>query len=849
MKRLAWLAFLALMVVGCDGAPSTGPDLRTPGPARPGISDGGHEINGLFGNEDFFFLPPLVREPTRSTYKDRPFHPGLRPHVRICLLLSDGSACETVIKEFGPDAITVSTTDQHYRVNWDTKESALSTQRLYRLEVYVRNRLLGYGDVNPVDNGRELRNVDTNEEIGLVDGRTLPIIFRIEEGALCTFKPCTEVIVRNSEGGTFFAPDKGAAIQIPEGALPVDEIVLTIERHPMPPGALCVPSETAAGFMFLQYEGCYELTTDPDLHAVDVQPNGFRKEVVVGVCQAGVPAGFEENVELVKFDEGVGIQRLQSVAAPFLDCGGFTGTVAAANGFLDATRLQLLAMGRRVGQWIGPRPLYAGDGGLGCLIPIGDALSRFFWAMPITAEKYDGDLQQAPVGSALSLSPAVRIMTDHADHHGIKRPVRKAPVKFRVTGGGGKLVGPTGELDELSVQSALVDFGEEEIDGIATLPEGWHWRLGTAPGVNTLEVSGAFTNGVQRFEATGTADVIGSWSPAATPSATRRDHRAVLLDNGNVLIVGGTASGAELYDATTSQFGTLTTVFEHGSGASATRLLDGRVLIAGGSGRPDRAEIFDPSSGAFSAVEQALVTSRSHHTATLLADGRVLIAGGQQAVTGGPQSIDAAEVFDPAAGTFTSIASLGDDRSGHVAVRLADGRVLVAGGTQTTTPGFGIALATAEIFDPSAGTFQSTGPMTVGRAGPAAALLADGTVLVTGWSASAEIFIPETGAFLATEGAPAEDHTAGTMTVLADGRVLLAGGVKSGPVTHASAEVYDPSNGAFSAAASMIAARQQHTATLLPDGRVLVVGGYSFAANSDLRSAEIFSLGSPPVIY
>ena len=61
---------------------------------------------------------------------------------------------------------------------------------------------------------------------------------------------------------------------------------------------------------------------------------------------------------------------------------------------------------------------------------------------------------------------------------------------------------------------------------------------------------------------------------------------------------------------------------------------------------------------------------------------------------------------------------------------------------------------------------------------------------------------------------------------LANGKVLVAGGFSGiyGP-TESSAEIYDPDNGTWTAAASMSAPRGGHSASLLSDGRVLVTGG------------------------
>jgi hypothetical protein len=186
-------------------------------------------------------------------------------------------------------------------------------------------------------------------------------------------------------------------------------------------------------------------------------------------------------------------------------------------------------------------------------------------------------------------------------------------------------------------------------------------------------------------------------------------------------------------------------------------------------------------------------------------------------------------------GTFTPTGNMTTPRSWHTATLLTNGKVLVTGGNA----GFGTGFAGAELYDPSTGTFTATGDMTTPRFYHTATQLPDGKVLIAGGEtcnssdrcllASAELYDPSTGIFTAAGNmtAPRWGYTA---TLLNNGKVLIAGGYDSrqgnpDPLTeHTSAELYDPATGNFTRTGEMTTFRAFHTATLLPNGKVLIVG-------------------------
>jgi hypothetical protein len=179
-------------------------------------------------------------------------------------------------------------------------------------------------------------------------------------------------------------------------------------------------------------------------------------------------------------------------------------------------------------------------------------------------------------------------------------------------------------------------------------------------------------------------------------------------------------------------------------------------------------------------------------------------------------------------------------RAGHAAARLPSGEVLVTGGC--TTPGCEGQTASAELYEPGPRRFVRARSMTRARVGHAAIALRDGRVLVAGgWSgrrptASAELYLPRLGRF-ATTGSMRTGRGGFSATRLRDGRVLVVGGV-DGERTLATAELYDPRRGRFVAAGRMAIPRSAHAAALLADGRVLVTGGSNDAGVT--ASAEIW---------
>lgn len=358
--------------------------------------------------------------------------------------------------------------------------------------------------------------------------------------------------------------------------------------------------------------------------------------------------------------------------------------------------------------------------------------------------------------------------------------------------------------------------------------------VGPTTGLTTAVSHGSTTISAAIGSVTATAAlsvITDTWVSTGSMTTARQGHTATLLPNGKVLVAGGLGNtvlaSAEIYDpvaGTWTPTGSLTTArYLH----TATLLPNGKVLVAGGSDSAGdslaSAEVYDPVAGMW-APTGSLTTTRFLHTATLLPIGEVLVAGG-----------GTAEIYDPVAGTWAPTGSpTAGAPIGHTATLLPNGTVLVAGGSSSNG-----GITSAELYDPSAGTWSPTGSLTTGREYHTATLLPNGIVLVAGGSggthgspyleplASAELYNPAAGTWTAT-GSLTTVFADQTATLLPNGTVLIAGGAYSVPsltVLLADANLYDPVTGTWVLAASFPAGRSSHTATMLPNGTVLVAGG------------------------
>lgn len=371
-------------------------------------------------------------------------------------------------------------------------------------------------------------------------------------------------------------------------------------------------------------------------------------------------------------------------------------------------------------------------------------------------------------------------------------------------------------------------------------PTGVH----VTPAAGSPGVSPAAENPATPSPSPASSTTGGTWSAAAAMGTARSYHTATLLPSGKVLVTGGytgplgstVLASAELYDPATNIWSAAAPMLVPHSAHTATLLLNGKVLIVAGrssSGDSTSAELYDPASNSWSPAGNMMV-ARTSHTALLLRSGKVLVWGGY-----GPAGVNPpAELYDPGSNTWSVIRATGDHFI-NVAIALDDRRVLTLGDIQSSNFQF------AAIFDPSSNAWTPAGLPPVSMA--SGVLLASGRVLFFGNYAAtnkraAEEYDPTSNTWLPVS--PMAIALWGRPVVLSDDRVLVAGsalnaepGCGSGC---ANAEVFDPTQGTWALTRSMTTDRGEQTMTLLADGKVLVAGG-NIPPNPDSTPAsEIF---------
>ena len=243
-----------------------------------------------------------------------------------------------------------------------------------------------------------------------------------------------------------------------------------------------------------------------------------------------------------------------------------------------------------------------------------------------------------------------------------------------------------------------------------------------------------------------------------TMTSDRALHAATLLPDGTVLICGGTDSAgnvtthAEIYDPISNSFTTTATMLQPRVGHAATLLDNGLVLVTGGLANytnpltnliavlntaQDTGELFDPASGQWLAVPGTMASAHSGHAQTPLPDGRVLISGGIQGGQPGPLGLQlplytqSCSIYDPATNAFSTTGSMATPRAFHGASVLANGDVLVTGGSVVTAV-FGLVSGSDSCERWNGTSWTGSGPLSIPVTNHTQLTAEDGTAIVIG---------------------------------------------------------------------------------------------------------------------
>lgn len=438
MKRMLLVGLATALLVGCSDRPTvTEPDADL-APSLA-VSDG---ANG--GNPNFFFLPPLVPHARANGA----FNPNLMPVVEICEL---NDAAEPACVDGPPverfESVDVNARREFYRVKWHTRRAGLRIGQIYRIRVLVGTVELGYRDVRPVRRWLPLLFRRYRQVYNFVPVRTIPIKFRIEDGALCdeAATDCGEGTL-TSEGGIVTTASQQAGVEAFPGSIAEgEEVTVIVEKVAQP----CLPTDLP------QFDDCYRFRTEPPL------PDGFQEVVTVGVCldPAGLSEEQQARVLLHRVEEPFGpdspVFPLANVSAGFVEC----PTVQASE---NANWLfNLASVGARSLLDVLAPQAHAIHKGLG-----GSTIrfSRIGWALPAEMTEQSGNGQIGTAGQPLPHDLVV-LLTDSAG-----APVANATITFTVKEGDG------------SVSPGVVVTGP---DGLASV----QWTLGVNGLNNVLSAS------------------------------------------------------------------------------------------------------------------------------------------------------------------------------------------------------------------------------------------------------------------------------------------------------------------------------------------------------------------------
>ena len=527
------LATIALTMACHDTRQPTEP-LTSPTNPSGLISDGAHG-----GNIDFFFLPPMVSDPSsNANFEAGQFNPTLAPAltVEICQLQAspvDASGQPVVtdcvsgppVKKFPVGTITLQNPpDGFYQVVWHVGESNLDASKFYRIKVLVEGSSTPFGvaDVDPVLNMKELRNARTGEVIPLADNSTLPIKFRIEHGGgstLCgSANLCTSTtITNNSSSGSQSVTLEGGAGSVagasfPNGWLPAggpQNVVVTIAQlSTQGGGSTTDPTPCHAGLALPQYRGCFRFTTTPALQPINESGDQFAQPVRVAVCyELDGAGGLEKFAELWASGPNETPHPLDDAPDAGL-LGAASRNCNTAPVILQSTSANPLVrlaanswhqLKSGVIQLFGVKTAYGVDLGLG---GIATAFSNIG---PVrTQEIVTSSGANLTLGTGATTVAIARVIgSNHHNTHALSTGIGGVQVTYTLAAGNGSLLpigGEGGGSNQVTVTTNTNPIDGSPVSGGGFAPV--NWTLPTTPGTYTLQANAAALGGPVTFTAT-----------------------------------------------------------------------------------------------------------------------------------------------------------------------------------------------------------------------------------------------------------------------------------------------------------------------------------------------------------
>ncbi len=493
-------------------------DRQSP-PAAPSyeIHDAAHDLV----NSHFYWLPPMTRQPSFTGT----FDGNLSPVVEITELPAgtvcgadgpNGTRIPRPIAMFttttgpGSETVRVDPAGQLYIVNWHTRAFNLNVVCTYRIRFLVAGLQLGIADVDVVSSGAQLKRVDTDEFVPLLDDGTLPIKARVEFGAV-TFaatgdptacrpgRDCGEAVVSPGQDAKVLTVQQTAGLFLPAAALREQIVVLIESRTDRP----CIPRSSLG---VPQFDDCYRYEVSPTQTSIerlsvaqstsgeintsyvfgDGNDATQGDNVIVGMCVevGNLSPAQQALLQIFRFEPSTGnVNALANVSGAFLPCDPNFGTPTpvAASGVLRqgwhlVTRSLWALFGARTA-YASTTVIHLGLGGSTC------CTSYFTWGLAAVL---------SPNGpTSFSVSPGATVAPSVIVKDGGGTPMAGAIVTFSVGAGNGTITGTN-----------PVTTGA---DGIAQVS----WQLPSTAGTYTLTASVPAAAGSPiSFTATATASAL-----------------------------------------------------------------------------------------------------------------------------------------------------------------------------------------------------------------------------------------------------------------------------------------------------------------------------------------------------